>query len=232
MKESYIEYKYKLSEEYKNVFERIEAYVYSCKVDENTREERMNELLDMFLTAQNEGRPIEKIVGKDIEKFSQIFCSSFSLKNRLLSEADSLRSCFLYGFITSAFQMLLWFLDLFKDRSEHNIMNRYMDLDVRFLIIDFAIMALFMSVTDMVFRKAMFKTKRFSMKIYKAVRTAVLVLGLVALIAAEVIVVLDNDIELVDTPAVIVFAVSGAYLLAYYLLRGRKNKKNGVIENE
>lgn len=230
MKESYTDYKEKLNPKYKTAFERIEAYVFTCAVDENTREERMNELLDMFLTAHNEGRPVEKIVGKDIEKFSKLFCSSFSFKNRLLNVADALKSCFLCAFVLSAFQMVYWGLDLFNDWSNHNILNRYMNIDVRVIIIDLAAMVLLMLVTDMIFRKVMFKIKRFSMKIYTGVGSAVMSLGFLALIAAELIAAFTDTIEFTDTPTVAVFAVSGAYLLVYYVLRGIKNKKKEATE--
>lgn len=230
MKESYTDYKDKLSGEYKNAFERIEAYVFTCIVDESTREERLNELLDMFLTAQNEGRAVEKIVGKDAEKFSKLFCSSFSFKNRLLNVADALKSCFMYAFVLSAVQMVFWFFDLFKDWADHDIMNRYMNIDVRVIIVDFAVMALLMLVTDAIFRKAMFKMKRFSMKIYTGVGSAVMALGFIVLVAAELIAAYTNVVELIDTPTVAVFAVSGTYLLFYYLSRGIKNKKKEAME--
>lgn len=190
----------------------------------------MNELLDMFLTAQNEGKPIEKIVGKDIEKFSKLFCSSFSFKNRLLNAADALKYYFWYVFVRSALQMVYWFLDLFNDYSDHNILNRRMDIDLRVLIIDSVIMAILMFIAVTAFRKIMFKTKRFSMKTYDGVLSAVAGLGTVVLILAELIAVYGKNVELTDTPTVIVFAVSGAYLLVYYLLRGRKNKKDEEIE--
>lgn len=217
MAESYTNYKDQLSKEYQTAFERIEAYVFTCAVDENTREERLNELLDMFLTAQNEGRPVEKIVGKDIEKFSKLFCSSFSFKNRILNVADALKSYFLYIFVLSALQMIYWFLDLFNDWSEHNIMNRYMNIDVRLLIIDSVIMALLMFIIVVIFRKIMFKMKRFSMKFYTAVGSGVMSLGFIVLVAAELIAAYTNTFELIDTPTIIVFAVSGLFLFLCYL---------------
>lgn len=228
MKESYTDYKEKLNTEYKTAFERIEAYVFTCAVDENTREERLNELLDMFLTAQIEGRPVEKIVGKDIEKFSEIFCSSFSFKNRLLNVANALKYYFLYIFVRSALQMIYWFLDLFNAWADHNILNRYMNIDVRVLIIDSVMMALLAFILIVIFRKIMFKMKRFSIRIYTGVGSAVMGLGFIVLIAAELIAAFSDKIELTDTPTVIAFAISGTYLLAYYLLRWiNKQEKRG-----
>lgn len=234
MTESYTDYKDKLSEEYKTAFERIEAYVFTCNIDDNTCEERLNELLDMFLTAQNDGRPIEKIVGNDIEKFSKLFCSTFSFKNRILNVADALKYYFLYIFVRSALQMIYWVLDLFNDWSDHNIWNRRMDIDARVLVIDSVIMALLMFITVMILRKVMFKTKHFSMKIYKGVGGTILGLGYIVLIAAELIAAFTNTIELIDSPTVIVFAVSGVLLFLCYLPKIIKNvlSKREKEENE
>lgn len=234
MKESYADYKDYLRGDYKMAFERIEAYVFTCNVDENTREERLNELLDMFLTSQSAGRPVEKVVGNDIEKFSKLFCSSFSFKNRVLNVADALKYYFWYIFARSALQMVFWFLDLFNDWSDHDIMNRYMNIDVRVLIIDSVIMALVVFITVVIFRKIMFKMKRFSMKFYTGVGSAVMSLGFIALIAAELIAAYTNAIELIDTPTVIVFAVSCAILLLCYLPKVIKSiqLKRGKTEKE
>lgn len=217
MGESYTDYKYKLNEDFKSAFERIEAYVITCNVDEITREERLNELLDMFLTAQNEGRPVEKIVGNDIEKFSKLFCSSFSFKNKILNVADALKSYFLYIFALSSLQMIFWLLDLLDGWKDHDIMNRYMNLDVRLLIIGSLIMELLTLIIVVISRKTMFRTKRFSMKIYTAAVGTVMGLGFIAMIAAELIAAYTNAVELKDTPTVIIFAVSGALLFLCYL---------------
>lgn len=88
MKDSYAFYKDKLSGEYKEVFDKTEMYVLSQNADNDTTEERLCELLDVFLSAEESGKPVEKIVGNDFEGFCRSVCSDFSLKNRLLDFAD------------------------------------------------------------------------------------------------------------------------------------------------
>ena len=65
--ESYSTYLKKLNGEYKDNFEKVEAY---CDVildyDINTREEILSYILDDFLNAQKDNIPIQKIIGNDI----------------------------------------------------------------------------------------------------------------------------------------------------------------------
>lgn len=55
MKDSYIFYKDKLGKEYLAVFEQVELYVLSRNVDESAIEERLGELLDIFLSTEAAG---------------------------------------------------------------------------------------------------------------------------------------------------------------------------------
>ncbi|MBQ7953177.1 MAG: DUF1048 domain-containing protein, partial [Clostridia bacterium] len=69
--------------EYRETFDKIDMYVGAKQLRENTKEELMSNLLDIFLSAQEEGRPVEKLTGKNIEKFCKEFCAGFGLKARL-----------------------------------------------------------------------------------------------------------------------------------------------------
>ena len=76
--ESYIEEKRKLKNEYRNVFEKVETYAAVRCVEVETREEMLMNLVDMLCTAQEEGKPAERIVGKDIEKFCKGYFSEYN----------------------------------------------------------------------------------------------------------------------------------------------------------
>ena len=78
MKDSYVFYKDKLNEEYRTVFDQIEMYVISQNIDENTVEDRLGELLDIFLSAGESGKDVHKITGNDLEHFCKTFCSDIS----------------------------------------------------------------------------------------------------------------------------------------------------------
>ena len=83
MKDSYFYYKDRLRGEYLSSFEQVEMYVLTQSFDEAAYEERLSQLLDVFLTAQESGRPAEKITGGDIQQFCRTFCSDLGIKNRI-----------------------------------------------------------------------------------------------------------------------------------------------------
>ena len=75
--ESYLIEKEKLKNEYRECFERVEAYSLLKNVDEKTEEEMMMNLVDVLYTAQRKGKPLEKIVGKDVEEFCKNYFSEY-----------------------------------------------------------------------------------------------------------------------------------------------------------
>ena len=58
-----------LNGEYKEAFTKIDMYGSMGNVDMDIYEDRIMNLYDMFVEAQEEGKPVEKIIGKDIEGF-------------------------------------------------------------------------------------------------------------------------------------------------------------------
>ena len=70
---NYITLEDKLQGDYQDVFQRAEMYSLALHIDSETREEMMMDLLDLLLSAQEEGKPVEKIIGNNIE----VFCKSY-----------------------------------------------------------------------------------------------------------------------------------------------------------
>ncbi len=66
---SYVFYKEKLKDDYLKAFDYVETYSMSIQVPEQENEEMLNNLLDMLYEAQENGQPVEKIVGKDLQQF-------------------------------------------------------------------------------------------------------------------------------------------------------------------
>lgn len=112
MRDSYTLYEDKLQGEYKEIFKQIDTYFGTEKVDEDTREEHMGALLDMFLLAQEEGKPVEKITGKNMERFCKLFCSNLSWKQRVLSILDLTRNVAKCVFGISLLTLITAFFDL------------------------------------------------------------------------------------------------------------------------
>ena len=60
----------KLQGDYRLVFEKADMYsTVSGSGDQNIEDDRLMNLFDLLIEAQHEGKPVEKIVGNDIEAF-------------------------------------------------------------------------------------------------------------------------------------------------------------------
>ena len=92
MRNSYTLDKDQLKGEYKDAFEQIDMYCLSLNINDDAKEERMSELLDIFLNAQEEEKPVEKITGSNIESFCKRYFSGLNWKNQLLELADTLKT--------------------------------------------------------------------------------------------------------------------------------------------
>lgn len=69
--------------EYREVFEKTEVYGVFSEVDTDIQDDRMMNLFDLLMTAQSEGKPVEKIVGPDMEKFCKEYYRSYDRRERM-----------------------------------------------------------------------------------------------------------------------------------------------------
>lgn len=91
MRDYYTFYVEKLTGEYREAFRGVEAYAVGLSADDDTMEEKMNELLDLFLNAQEEGKPVQKLVGKNMEHFCDTYFSDITWKNRMQEFFDRIK---------------------------------------------------------------------------------------------------------------------------------------------
>lgn len=56
-----------LTGKYREVFEKAELYGVIKNIDSKVQDEMMMNLFDILLSAQKDGKPVEKIIGTDIE---------------------------------------------------------------------------------------------------------------------------------------------------------------------
>lgn len=69
MKKDINEYKVKLTGEYLNQFKKIEQFIECSDGFDNRKYECLEEILDLLLTAQEDGKASEEVVGNDIKTF-------------------------------------------------------------------------------------------------------------------------------------------------------------------
>lgn len=85
----------KLNPAYQSVFRQISDYVMTANLDEVENEEILSEVLDTFLSAQNEGKAVEQIIGNDLKTFCEQLCSEKSVKNRIIRFFELLHPVFM-----------------------------------------------------------------------------------------------------------------------------------------
>ncbi len=107
MIDSYLLYKDKLKGEYHETFNQVEFYCETLGMDRCLIEERLNELMDVFISAQESEKPIEKIVGKDINSFCKSFCSDIGFKNRATNFFDHFKNVVWYVLIFSILNLIV-----------------------------------------------------------------------------------------------------------------------------
>ncbi len=223
MKDSYVFYKDKLGGEYASAFEKIEMYVLTQNFDEAAREERLSELLDIFLAAKDEGRPIERITGGDIPRFCRTFCSDLGMKNRLLAAVDYIYRIAFWLLIFSAVDIL--FLLIGRDtRTIAEVWSSYSGINISGLIIGAAVSGIVAAASGVLIRRAMFRAKKISMGALKAAQYTVAASTFLILLSA----MLMTETELFTVPSWIIIALTAPIVILYYVFRGRHIKRDRV----
>lgn len=224
MRDSYVFYSDKLQGEYKEAFRQIEQYVNTQNVDEDTVEAHMGELLDTFLTAQQEGRPVSKIVGNDPESFCRNFCSEFTWENKALNIVERWRNIAWFIFVLEGLDVLLLLLGVFIDGDPiSNLWNTESTLNVTGYLLGFLIVYLIYTGMDYVSSKILFKLKKGSLaqKLWTVAKVAVLI-GCFFII----FLMMGNEaLNLLVVPSWVLAAVAALYLIIYYTVNHRRIKE-------
>lgn len=79
----YFDYKEKLTDEYRTTFDKVEDYCKMQLIDSAECNDSMSYLMDIFLQAQEDGLPVQKITGGNIEEFCKCYLSDISTKGRV-----------------------------------------------------------------------------------------------------------------------------------------------------
>lgn len=222
MRDSYAFYTDKLKGDYRTVFDKIEMYIGTQTCDDITKEDKLSQLLDVFLSAQEEGKSVHKIVGGSVEEFCKTFCSDFGFKGAMMNILDTFKTLAWCFIVLSVFDIICmdWSTadDFFTTLSSVNISG---------YIIGFVLSSVIGKITNLVVRKVMFKLKRPSINILKVVSLVVAVLVFVGLIW----IVSSSKTDFISCPMWIVLVCSIVYLVLYYLINNERlkaEKKNKI----
>ena len=199
--------------EYKTVFDQVEIYINAQNIDELSCEDRLGSLLDMLLSAQEAGRPVQKVVGSNMEQFCKSFCSDMSARNKIWHLLDTLK--------TIAFVELMYaVIDLWgTDWAGTDFWSVLSTTNASGLILGFAACALIGYITNFVVRFFMFKCKKLNMNLLKCI-----VFFMIGASFAVVFGILSADkLNFFSCPLWAVLMVSAVYLVVYYILNHKRN---------
>ena len=215
MKDSYLFYKEKLTGDYKTAFDQVEIYVNTQNTDELTCEDRLGSLLDMLLSAQEAGRPVQKVIGSSIEQFCKAFCSDMGTRNRVWHFLDTLKTI---AFI----ELMCAVIDLWSaDWTGTDFWSLLSTTNASGLVFGFAACALIGYITNFVVQRLMFKTKKLNMNLLKCI-----VFFMTGVTFAAVFGILSADqLNFIPCPLWIVLLVSAVYLVVYYILNHKRSSE-------
>lgn len=218
MRDSYILYKDKLKGEYKEAFGQIELYCSAQNIDELTQEEQLMQLLDVFLNAQEEGKPVKQITGSNMESFCKNFCSGFSIWNRLANLADYLKRIAWLLVVFTGFELIA---ELGLEEQEAASFWS-LKTDIAGYLIGVATGLSMSCISGFFISRIMFRMKKISMTFLKGCNILLWIIVLVAVFFVQ----MEQELA---CPLWIVLLCSISYLLLYYIFRRKERKKERKI---
>ncbi|MCD8375838.1 MAG: DUF1048 domain-containing protein [Oscillospiraceae bacterium] len=226
MKDSYVFYKDKLGEEYRAVFDQVEMYVNTQAVDESIREERLGELLDIFCSAQEAGKPVQTVVGSSLERFCRSFCADFGAKNRLFYVLDNLKGV-AWTLLIFAVIDLAWLL-AWGEASGGVGLFQSTDWNVLTYLAAVLCVDMLVVVTNVILRRVMFRTRRVRLGLLNGILCAEAVLACAVLFWA----LASGGGFSWRPPTLAMAGAAGLYLLIYYPACGKRIKRQKIRLSE
>jgi DNA-binding ferritin-like protein (Dps family) len=212
MLDSYGLYINQLQGEYRKVFQTICTYVEAKRIDQDALRERMEELLDVFLSAQEAGRPVTKIVGDDTERFCKNFCESFGWKNRLLSYLDDLCSLTWVVFIWSIAAIVFEWTEP-GDGGNIDWLHLTADYNIGGVLLGLVLVFFLSGIVNETVQRVMFSLKKFSMNIITGIEIALFLLSVIGLILLA-----TTDSSVIYNPPIwICILICAGYLILYQI---------------
>lgn len=216
---SYIWLKDQLKGEYLAAFDKVELYASVRNIDSQTDEEMMMNLLDLLLTAQKEEKPVEKIIGSDIETFCHSYFEDYGLKNRLQKLPKKI-----YHFMQSVFVLELIELFFSMDDKDFDIFQYHTDLSG--FIAGFTIATLLLLLLNPIIKTLMFRWKRISSTLYNTI-----LIGLFLVLLFPALYLIDE--KEMQIPILVPLAISTSYILLFTIFRAiLRFRKHGSIRKK
>lgn len=199
----------RLEGDYRQVFERAELYCCTMGIAAEVENDKMMNLFDVLLTAQSNGKPVEKIVGKDIKRFCECYFEDYSIKERICHLPCQIYRGAWVVFIFSILELLFE-----SDFDQGLFQGVYYRTDILPYVIGISWGLLFSVVARFCMSPLVFRFPKIApIKFY--------VSYLVMFVATVFVVVAWEDTikATIMIPILPVIAVCGAYIAAYWVIR-------------
>lgn len=187
---------------YREVFEKTELYGVVKNVNADVQDDLMMNLFDLLLTAQNDGKPVEKIVGPDMERFCAEYYQNYNVRERLKYFPVSL-------YHMMRFIFLIELIDFFCLEGEVDLL--YAQSDLTPYLGGFGLSLLFTMILDVFVRPMIFRTK---------IKPVFYYIGFLLIWAASIaICVWQTDGMMIPIPMFLILLISGLYTALYLVVR-------------
>jgi len=193
-----------LKGEYKKAFEKIDLYGSINNVNVDVYEDRILNLYDMFTEAQNQDKPVEKIIGKDIEAFCKEYFKVPEKNYTFIKVLGRIAYLSLIIFILCIIDFL-WQIDEGKTVTE-------MKVDIIPILVGAGIGLILLVLYKFATKNMVFKNDKIKPMFYYVFTLVFIVAGVFAVNS-----LLDD--YAVSLPLLPVLIVSGIYVLLYYGIR-------------
>lgn len=206
--------KEQLEKEYREVFEAVWVYGTMKNVSSEMLTDRLTELYDILLTAQNEGKDVRRIAGSNIERFCKDIYGDYTFAERLKLLPDRI-----YRYAWAIFVLELLTLTAENSSDKSNILPYFFGLGIGVI---FELFCRFVIV------KVMFKNKKISPTAWNNIA----LLGFAAIFVGILVFQKHISAELNVSTLPLVIG-SGAYIAVFLAIRSiRRYKRYGTIRNE
>jgi len=205
-----------LKDDYRKAFEQIVLYANMSFGNEQFIDDRMHNLFDSFMEAQANGKPVEKIVGGDLEKFCKEY---FKADSKDIWVKEILKRLFHVAVLTVVFIFLEHFL-----RGEGGPVRGAV-IDMKPILIGVFVGGFLMTFGRLVQRRLMFRRPKIRPAVYYIVLIVLFVGGI------GLFLVLTKGISL-NMSAFLALSIFGGYCVVYLVGIGfYRYKKYGSFQN-
>ncbi|MDO4167190.1 MAG: hypothetical protein Q4D32_07275 [Eubacteriales bacterium] len=73
----------RLSGEYRRIFEKAELYSDMNGIHDKVKADKMMNLLDLLMTAEADGKPVNAVIGSDVEKFCKDYFEDYDIRTQI-----------------------------------------------------------------------------------------------------------------------------------------------------